>query len=213
MSDSRPLTFQTPGQPAQDEADELARAELYGLLARLWQAPPDDTLLAALRTAVTEAPQAGAWLEAPWQRLVGQLRQTPPARIAQEHEALFGGVARPEIFPYASYYLAGHLNEAPLARLRDSLAELGLARSVDSGETEDHIAFVLEVMRWLIAGDDARHCQLSSQQHFFRSHLQPWVAALCDEVTAHPRAQVYRALADFTAEFIQVESQAFDLIE
>lgn len=213
MTATRPLNFQTPEQRAADDADELARAELYGLLARLWQAPPDDDLLAALRVAVTEAPQAGAWLEAPWQVLVGQLRQTAPAQIAAEYEALFGGVGRPEVFLYGSYHLAGHLNEQPLARLRADLAELGLARADDRGETEDHVAFVLEVMRWLIAGDDPAHCQLGGQLRFFRAHVQPWVGALCDAVAAHPGARVYRALASFTAAFVQVETQAFDLAE
>lgn len=213
MTDPRPVTFQPPGQRAQDDADELARAELYGLLARLWQAPPDEDLLAALRVAVTEAPEAGGWLEAPWQALVGQLRQTPPTQIAREYEALFGGVGRPEVFLYGSFHLTGHLNETPLARLRDTLAELNLARATDAGETEDHIAFVLEVMRWLIAGDDPAHCHLGGQMRFFREHLQPWVPALCDAVAAHPGAQVYRALASFTAAFIQVETQAFDLAE
>ncbi|BDI06787.1 TorD/DmsD family molecular chaperone [Sphaerotilus microaerophilus] len=216
MTDPRPLTFQPPGQRAADhvdDGDELARAELYGLLARLWQAPPDEALLAALQVAVTEAPQAGAWLETPWQALVGLLRQTPPAQIAAEYEALFGGVGRPEVFLYASYHLAGHLNELPLAQLRAALAELGLARAADSGETEDHIAFVLEVMRWLIAGDDAAHCHLGGQARFFRAHLQPWAGALCEAVAAHPGARVYRALADFTNAFVQVETQAFDLAE
>jgi hypothetical protein len=36
--------------------EELARAELYGLLAWLWLAPPDDDLLAQFRVAVTQAP-------------------------------------------------------------------------------------------------------------------------------------------------------------
>ncbi len=45
---------------APDQGEELARAELYGLLARLWLAAPDAPLLAEFRTAVTQAPEAGA---------------------------------------------------------------------------------------------------------------------------------------------------------
>ena len=37
-----PLTF---SPDAGDDSEELARAELYGLLARLWLAPPDSALL------------------------------------------------------------------------------------------------------------------------------------------------------------------------
>ena len=57
------------------------------------------------------------------------------------------------------------------------------------------------------------HCHLGGQARFFRAHLQPWAGALCEAVVAHPGARVYRALADFTNAFVQVETQAFDLAE
>ena len=38
--------------------EEIARAEVYGLLAQLYQAPPAPELLANLRVAATEAPVA-----------------------------------------------------------------------------------------------------------------------------------------------------------
>jgi TorA maturation chaperone TorD len=71
----------------------------------------------------------------------------------------------------------------------------------------------MEVMRWLIAGDDAARCNLEQQRRFFRGHLQPWVGQLCDAVEAHPRAVTWRALARFTRAFVDVETQAFDLLE
>ena len=110
-----------------DDAEELARAELYGLLARLWFAPPDAALLQQFRVAVTEAPEAGGFLEAPWQALVAAMRATTPQAAAAEFDALFGGVGKPEVFVYGSFYLAGFLNEKPLAALRGDLAALGLA--------------------------------------------------------------------------------------
>jgi TorA maturation chaperone TorD len=196
-----------------DDDEELARAELYGLLARLWMAAPDEPLLEQFRVAVTQAPQPGAFLEAPWQALVAAMRQTTAEAAAQEYDALFLGVGKPEVFLYGSYYLSGFLHEKPLAALRDELAALGLARDEQRGETEDHLAGVCEVMRYLIAGDDAAVCNLERQRRFFRSHLQPWGEPLCDAVTAHPRAQLYGVLAGFTRAFLQVEAQAFDLLE
>ena len=210
MSDPqlRALTFTTA-----DDGDELARAELYGLLAGLWLAPPDEALLQQFRVAVTQAPQPGGYLEAPWGELVAALRATTVADAAAEHEALFHGVGRPEVFAYGSFYLTGFLNEKPLAALRTDLAALGLDRDGDRLETEDHVAFVLEVMRYLIAGDDVAVCNLEQQRRFFRQHLQPWVAKLCDAVAAHPRAATWRAVAGFTHAFVEVETQAFDLLE
>jgi TorA maturation chaperone TorD len=196
-----------------DDSEELARAELYGLLARLWMAAPDAALFEQFRVAVTQAPQEGAFLEAPWSALVAAMRATTAAAAAQEYDALFLGVGKPEVFLYGSYYLSGFLNEKPLATLRDDLAELGLARDETRGETEDHIAAVFEVMRYLIAGDDVAVCNLERQRRFFRAHVQPWVEKLCDAVQAHPRARLYAALADLTRGFVQVETQGFDLLE
>ena len=205
---SQALSFATP-----DDSEELARAELYGLLARLWLAPPDEPLLQQFRVAVTQAPEAGALLEAPWQSLVGALRATTAEAAAAEHEALFHGVGKPEIFAFASFHLSGFLNEKPLAALRNDLAALGLTRDAQALETEDHIAYLFEVMRYLIAGDDVAVCNLEQQRRFFRAHLQPWVEQLCDAVLAHGRADTWRAVAALTRAFMEVETQAFDMLE
>ena len=201
------------GFASADNGEELARAELYGLLASLWLLPPDAALLQQFRVAITQAPQPGGHLEQPWGDLVAAMRATTVEAAAAEHEALFHGVGKPEVFAYASFYLTGYLNEKPLAALRADLAALGLARDAERLETEDHIAFVLEVMRWLIAGDDVALCNLEQQRRFFRQHLQPWVGQLCATTAAHPRALVWRAVAGFTSAFIDVETQAFDLLE
>jgi len=68
-------------------------------------------------------------------------------------------------------------------------------------------------MRYLIAGDDVAVCNLEQQRRFFRAHVQPWVEALCETTLAHPRADLWRAVAVFTREFMLVETQGFDLLE
>lgn len=204
-----PLIFTAPP----DDSEELARAELYGLLARLWIAPPDAALLEQFGVAVTETRERGAYLEAPWEALVAALRATTAPAAAEEYDALFGGVGKPDVFLYGSYYLAGFLNEKPLAQLRADLAALGLERDATRGETEDHIAAVFEVMRYLIAGDDVAVSNLEQQRRFFRTHVQSWAERLCDAVEAHPHAHVWAAVAGFTRAFVQVETQGFDLLE
>ncbi len=197
-----------------DEGEELQRAELYGLLARLWFAPPDAALFEQFAVAVTEAPQRGAFLETPWQDLVAAMRACSERSATDEYEALFIGIGKPDILLYGSHHLAGALNEKPLVALRTDLADLGLARDTAIGETEDHVSFLFEVMRYLIAGDDMAVCNLERQRLFFRTHLQAWVAySLCDAVEQHPRAKLYAALAAFTRAFAQVETQGFDMIE
>jgi TorA maturation chaperone TorD len=195
-----------------DDGEEIARADLYGLLARLWIGAPDAALLEQFRVAVTQAPAEGAFLEAPWQALVAAMRATSEAEAVEEYDALFQGIGKPELFLYGSYHLSGFLNEKPLAALRDDLARLGLARDDARAETEDHVAYVFEVMRWLIAGDDVAVCNLEQQRRFFRAHVQPWVEKMCAAVESHPRPVLYRELAVFTRAFVQVEAQGFDLL-
>ncbi len=194
-------------------SEEIARAELYGLLARLWFAPPDEALFNQFNVAVTQAPEAGGYLEAPWQALVASMRETTVESATQEFSALFQGVGKPEVFPYGSYFLAGFMNEKPLAQLRTDLAALGLTRDAAQFETEDHISYVFEVMRYLIAGEDAGVSNLEQQRRFFRNHVQTWVEQLCDAVDEQPAAQLWRAVAGMTRAFVVVEAQAFDLLE
>lgn len=199
-----------PVSSALDE--ETARAEVYGLLAALYYAPPSAELLAQLRVAVTEAPAAGGFLEEPWRQFVGTVRTLSDEQVANEYDALFGGVGKPEVYLFGSFYLSGFLNEKPLAALRGDLAALGLARDETMNETEDHFACVCEVMRYLIAGDDVETANLTQQQKFFSAHVQPWVPAMCEAIIAHPKARFYGALAGFTAAFVSVETQGFDLM-
>ena len=202
---------QIPVSSALDE--ETARAEIYGLLSQLYYAAPPAELLAALRVAVTDAPAQGAFLEEPWRELVGVARTMTDAAVREEYEALFGGVGKPEIYLFGSHYLSGFLNEKPLARLRTALEELGLARDESMPETEDHVAYVCEVMRYLIAGDDVAVANLTRRRAFFTEHLQPWATQLCDAISAHPKARFYAVLADFTRSFLNVEAQGFDMLD
>ena len=142
---------------------------------------------------MTAAPQPGSFLEGPWQDLVAAMRATRVDEAAEEHAALFVGAGKADVLPYGSFHIAGTLNDQPLVALRTDLAALGLASAAPEGETEDHVSFVFEVMRYLIAGDDLAVCNLEQQRRFFRAHVQPWVAhSLCDAVEQHPAAQRVR---------------------
>ena len=209
MSDTRAaLQFSTP-----DDREELARAEVYGLLASLFHAEPSIELYEQLRVAVTEAPAPGAFLETAWSEVVASARRLPREAVRDEYAALFGGVGKPEVFLYGSWFIAGNLNERPLAELRADLDALGLERPPEVIETEDHLANLCEVMRYLIAGDDLGVSNLASQQRFFNAHLRAWVERLCDAIVVHPRADFYAALAGFTRDFFAVEAQGFDLLD
>ena len=203
-----PVNFSTP-----DDREELARAEVYGLLAQLFYAAPSADLYAQLQVAPTVAPAPGAFLESSWSEVVAASRRLGCEQVGAEYDALFVGIGKPEVFLYGSYFMAGALNEKPLVALRHSLRELGLERPESVAETEDHIASLCEVMRYLIAGDDLAVSNLAAQQAFFAQHLRPWVEAMLDAVSAHPSANFYRAVALFARDFFAVEGQGFDLID
>ena len=208
MSIARPIAF-----AGADDAEELARAEVYGLLAALFYAPPSAEMHGQFQVAVTEAPVAGAFLESGWGDLVAAARRLSRDAIAREFDRLFQGVGKPEIFLYGSFHVAGKLNEKPLVALRHTLRALGIAKSEAMAETEDHVASLCEVMRYLIAGDDAGTSNLAAQRSFFDAQLRPWVGAMCDAIEAHPDADFYAALARFARDFFAVEGQAFDLLD
>ena len=93
MSDvAAALQFSTP-----DDREEIARAEVYGLLAGLYHAAPSNDLYEQLRVAVTEAPSAGAFLETSWSEVVAASRRLARTDVADEYVALFGGVGKPEV--------------------------------------------------------------------------------------------------------------------
>lgn len=205
-----PAELAIPVSSSLDE--ETARAEVYGLLAALYYAAPSEALYDNLCVAATEAPAAGAVLESSWSELVAAARGQNLAEITREFDALFGGVSRPEVYLYGSHYLSGFLNEKPLAALRGDIAVLGLGRDDATLETEDHVAYLCEVMRYLIAGDDVAVANLTRQREFFTRHVQTWMPQMCEALAAHPKARFYRALADFTQAFVSVEAQGFDML-
>ena len=80
-------------------------------------------------------------------------------------------------------------------------------------ETEDHVAYLCEVMRYLIAGDDMAVCNLTAQRDFFAEHIQSWLPAMCNALEQHPAASFYAAVARLTRAFAAVEAQGFDMLD
>jgi TorA maturation chaperone TorD len=192
--------------------EETARSEIYGLLAGVLYKSPAIELIAQIRVAATDTPAAGAFLEEPWRNFVGVTRSMSDQAIKNEYEALFGGVGKPEIYLYGSHYLSGFLNEKPLARLRTDLNSLGLERSEVMSDTEDHFAYLCEVMRYLIAGDDVAVANLTHQREFFSTHIQPWVNLMCDDIQSNNKANFYASLAELILAFMGIEAQGFDML-
>jgi TorA maturation chaperone TorD len=76
--------------------------------------------------------------------------RTHAAAVEREYFDLFVGLGRGELLPYASFYLTGFLHGHTMARLRHDLVELGLRRSPDICEPEDHAAILCALMSGLV---------------------------------------------------------------
>ncbi|RJG07455.1 molecular chaperone [Noviherbaspirillum cavernae] len=203
MTTTQPLKFEAP-----DHGEETARADLYGLLATLFYAPPPQALLDTIASAEAQGDSA---LEQAWAELVAACKTSRADAVREEYEMLFIGVGKPDVMLYGSFYLSGFLMEKPLAALRTDLANLGLRRDDKVNESEDHIAALCEVMRYLIASDDAIHANLATQRQFFAAHMQPWVLDMCSAISGHPQARFHAAVANLAKSFFEVEMQAFDM--
>lgn len=203
MTSTAALSFETP-----DQGEESARADLYGVLAALFYGPPSQALLDAIGASGSGGEGV---LEQAWANLSGSCKTADADSVRDEYEALFIGVGKPEVLLYGSYYLSGFMMEKPLAELRTDLAKLGLQRGEAIAESEDHVAVLCEIMRHLITSNDAVKSSVATQKAFFAAHLQPWVLQMCDAVGAHPRANLYSAVARVARSFFEVEMQAFDM--
>lgn len=179
---------------------ETARALVYRLLGHALAQPPDAGLLSRLaRLDGNDSPIGMALRDLAAQAGVVS---APDART--EYDALFIGVARGELMPYASYYLTGFLHERPLARLRADLDRLGLARLSNRSDPEDHIATVCEVMASLIERPAS-----PAQAEFFSRHLEPWAARFFTDLEAAASARLYRPVGAIGRLIIELDRQGF----
>ncbi|MFE1599848.1 TorD/DmsD family molecular chaperone [Methylobacterium sp. ID0610] len=187
-----------------DDVD-LLRARHYDLLAVLMGRAPEPSLLDGLAAL---GPGDGILGRAVADLGRAAAQATAPA-IEREFFELFIGVGRGELLPYASYYLTGFLNERPLARVRQDLATLGLARVEGMSEPEDHLAFLLEVMAGLAGRRFA--AEGVSQAQFFARHLAPWAPRFFADLEQAKAARFYRAVGGLGRAFLEVEAEAFTM--
>jgi TorA maturation chaperone TorD len=201
------MNAQTPQTPAGPSAEDRLRADLYNYLGLVLARPMDRMVLdqtAGLRgdgTALGRAIDALA-------RIAGEI---DPVAARREFNALFIGLGRGELVPYASFYLTGFLNEKPLATLRRDFAALGLARAEGVFEPEDGIASLMEAMGSMIAGRFGPPVAPSRQRDFWARHVGPWAGHFFTDLEGAKSARLYGAVGAVGRCFIEIEREAFRL--
>ncbi|MEK9971295.1 MAG: molecular chaperone TorD family protein [Ferrovibrio sp.] len=191
--------------PAIPEED-LWRAQIYALLCRCLARRPDTSLLTALAQLRGDDSPMGQALAAQAEAA----RATSLERAQEEYDALFIGLPRGELVPYASFYRTGFLYERPLAKLRGDMEKLGYARADHVSEPEDHMGALCELMAMLIRGGDGRGpAELATQERLFRQHLAPWGERFFADLEQAASAKFYRPLGTVGRLFMTIETQAF----
>lgn len=190
------------------EPEDEARAAIYGLIARLFYAAPDQNVLGQILNADLFEGAEGAAARA-WRDLVAAAGGAFPVVLENEHTELFVGTGKSEFTPYLTRYVIKYATDNPLVEMRQQLARWGIGRRAEVGEPEDHIAAVCETMRFAIA---VQHRSDEEQKTFFSRFLYPGASAFCDAVSASPKAPFYARVARFARAFLEVEREAFAML-
>lgn len=197
----------TADLPATSAEDRL-RADLYNYLGLMLSGPPDQLLLdqtAALTGDDSDLGQAIA-------TLARVANVSKPKAVTTEFNALFVGLGRGELLPYASYYLTGFLNEKPLAALRRDMAAQGVTRAPNVFEPEDNIASMMEIMGGMTVGRFGASAGLEAQKQFFNKHVGPWAGHFYSDLEAAKNSVLYASVGAVGKAFMEIEREAFRMI-
>jgi TorA maturation chaperone TorD len=186
-------------------SEDRLRADLYNFLGLMLSEPPDQLLLdqcVGLHGDDSDIGKAIAGLS----RVA---KASKPKRVESEFNALFVGLGRGELLPYASYYLTGFLNEKPLAALRTDMAVRGITRSQNVYEPEDNISSLMEMMGGMIVGRFGAPAELDDQKVFFNKHIAPWAGHFFADLEAAKNSVLYASLGSVGKAFMEIEREAF----
>lgn len=189
------------------DAEDRMRADLYGMLARVLFSRPDQSQLTNLSALSGDDSDMGRAFNA----LAKVASATTSDVAGEEYDGLFIGMGRGELLPYGSYYLTGFLNEKPLAKLRNSMRELGIERQDEVKEPEDHIGSLMEMMSNLIVGTYGEPASVDVQRKFFATHIEPWAGHFFKDLEAAELSRLYQPVGAIGRLFIEIETRAFSM--
>lgn len=189
--------------------EDVVRAHWYGLLAHFLARSPNEVSLDIARSLEGDDTPLGKSVMA----FATAARAATVETADEEFHKLFYGVGRGELVPHGSFYLTGFLNEKPLAKLREDLARLGVARADDVKEPEDHIAALCDVMAGMIRGDFGPACHLGRQGEFFDRHFAPWAVKFFEDLEGAKASALYMPLGAIGRQFMEIEIESFRMLE
>jgi len=197
--------------PSQDLSEEdQIRANTYRLLGTLMAKPPTSEIVELLRRIDIDEKEQASAMAVGWKMLHLAASRTEVEKLEDEYQALFIGVGRGEVVPYASWYLTGFMMERPLAQLRQDLKIYGLERAEEVKEPEDHAGALCETMSLLIGSPEGITPHM--QKKFFSDHIAPWMAKFFEDLQSANSASFYSAVGALGEQFIEVENEYLDML-
>lgn len=185
--------------------EDRLRADLYNFLGLILSEPADETLLLQTADLSGDDSDLGKAISS----LSRVAKVSKPAAIITEFSALFIGVGRGELLPYASYYLTGFLNEKPLAALRSDMSALRITRAENVFEPEDNIASLMEMMGGMIVGRFRDPATLDAQKTFYNKHIGPWAGHFFTDLEAAKNSVLYASVGAVGRNFMDIEREGF----
>jgi len=185
--------------------EDRLRADLYNYLGLMLAGPPDQLLLDQSADLSGDETDLGQAING----LARVAKITKPKAVRTEYNALFIGLGRGELLPFASYYLTGFLNEKPLANLRSTMADFGMTRANDVFEPEDNIASLMEMMAGMIVGRFGRVASVAEQQTFFNAHISTWATHYFNDLQGAKSSILYASIGAVGLAFMEIEKEAF----
>ncbi|MGC1504462.1 MAG: molecular chaperone TorD family protein [Sulfitobacter sp.] len=186
-------------------SEDRLRADLYNFIGLMLSGPPGQMLLDQCASLSGDDSDLGKAIGA----LSRVARVSKPQKVESEFNALFVGLGRGELLPYASYYLTGFLNEKPLATLRTDMSTRGITRAPNVFEPEDNIASLMEMMGGMIVGRFTSPADLSDQKVFFNRHIAPWAGHFFSDLEAAKNSVLYASVGSVGRAFMEIEREAF----
>lgn len=186
-------------------SEDRLRADLYNFLGLMLSGPPDQLLLDQCAGLSGDESELGKAIAG----LARVAKASKPKKVESEFNALFVGLGRGELLPYASYYLTGFLNEKPLATLRTDMAARSMSRAANVFEPEDNIASLMEMMAGMIVGRFGTPATLDDQKTFYNKHIAPWAGHFYSDLEAAKNSILYASLGAVGREFTDIEREAF----
>jgi len=200
-----------------DEAN--ARAQVYGLLAAVFRAEPDEVFLDKLKSSRFFRVFLEMGID-----LGKEFNTTPSPQLAEdlaiEYARLFIGPG-PHLSPHESIYVddeggKGGLWGTVTVKVKKFIESAGLDYQTAFTGLPDHISVELEFMQKLASsefenrtgGENSKADWCTGvQKKFIDEHLSRWAPEFCDQVSERTSEQFYCEMAKLAKNYLEFDRQ------